>query len=392
MASVYVHVPFCRQRCSYCDFYFVTSLRDVDRFVAAVRAEIKMRTSELDEAAPVETIYFGGGTPSRLDPVQFEAILGSVRKSFPVIDSAEVTVEVNPEDVTPALLTSLRATGVTRLSLGIQSLYPSDLQFMNRSHDDGQARRAVELALSAGFASVSLDLIFGLPDMTVADWEANLAYAVASGVQHVSLYGLTVEPKTVLGKLVRSGKVVPAAEDRMESQYRLAHDVITAAGFEHYEISNFARMGHRSRHNGAYWNHSDYIGFGPSAHSFSRTPAPRRSENPRSLRRYLDSIESGLSPVSNVELLDDDVLMQEFVFLGLRTSDGVDLSKLSSDYGYKPTDLGREELDRLNEGGFLRQDGDVIRLTLDGFLVADSINATLLLNECFERVPRHSGR
>ena len=381
MAAIYIHVPFCKQRCSYCDFYFVTSRRHVSDYVDAVCREITIRASRVDSIGPVKTVYFGGGTPSRLSTEQLGSILDTVSLHFGLADVEEVTIEVNPEDPDAAYLDRLRALGFTRLSIGLQSLRGDDLVFMNRSHSAEQGTSFIDLAMSAGFLSVSMDLIFGLPQMTEAGWRDNLAYAVSSGVQHVSLYGLTIEPKTVLGKLVRTGKVQPAADTEMEAQFRAADEMMTGHGFEHYEISNFAKPGHRSRHNQCYWNHTNYLGFGPSAHSFLHIDDAKRWENVRSLRLYLEKLRSGELPISFEENLDEGRLMQEYVLLGLRTSAGISLETLRDEYGHALSEVGESLVSDLRSAGLLVPAGDRVILTLDGFLVADSVTSALLTRD-----------
>lgn len=386
MAGIYIHVPFCRRRCSYCDFYFVTSNRSVGEFVDAVCTEIRLRSRSFGARERIETLYFGGGTPSRLTTDQLDRIVQAVMEGFDLRELNEVTIEVNPDDPDEAYLERLRVMGFTRLSIGVQSLHEGDLRFMQRSHTAEQAKSFVERARAVGFPSLSIDLIFGLPDTTSERWRSNLEYAAESGAQHVSLYGLTVEPRTVLGKWVKTGRVVPAPEAVVEEQFRVAHDVITARGFEHYEISNFAKPGHRSRHNQSYWNHTNYLGFGPSAHSFWRNDRPLRWENARSLSRYIESLREGVLPVSGEETLDADTLMCEYVLLGLRTDSGVDLTRLRERYGYRMSDAGWNLLVEMERAGKLSVEGERIRLTLDGMLVADSITSMLLDKEIVEPI------
>lgn len=388
MAGIYVHVPFCRQRCSYCDFYFVTSPRQVEAFVGAVSNEIALRANAMAASVGVDTVYFGGGTPSRLTPAQLGRILDAIRTHFDTSRVKEITVEVNPDDPDDEYLDALLAMGINRLSIGVQSLHDADLSFMHRSHTADEARSFVERALRAGFTTLSIDLIFGLPEMAPSDWRKNLDYAVASGAQHVSLYGLTVEPGTLLGKWVRTGQVSPASEARLEKQFRMAHEVMTSQEFEHYEISNFAKPGHHSRHNQSYWDHSPYVGFGPAAHSFRRLPDPVRWENVRSLRRYLELLHEDILPVASQESLTTDLLMREYVLLSLRTSGGIDLDQLADVYGFALSGTGRELVAELVKQQRVSPKTSCISLTLDGFLVADTITSRLL-SDGFVELPRH---
>ena len=258
-ASLYVHIPFCTQRCSYCDFYFVTTSLDHNRFVRALCMEIVQVARNFPDTS-LSTIYFGGGTPSRLSPQAIYQILAQIHTCFQTHQVQEITLEANPEDITEDGLKELRRAGITRISLGIQSFRDADLTFLNRCHDSDQAIRACGMVHSAGFRSWSLDLIFGIPGLTMPAWQENLHHAIDTGSPHLSCYSLTVEPSTPLHRQVERGIVKPAPDVQISDQFQRTMDVLHAHDFEHYEISSFARPGHRSRHNSCYWYHINYLG------------------------------------------------------------------------------------------------------------------------------------
>ncbi|MDX1530054.1 MAG: radical SAM family heme chaperone HemW, partial [Rhodothermales bacterium] len=268
MAGLYLHIPFCSQRCVYCDFYFVTTSRDFGPFTGALETEIEAYGREFGGREPLETVYFGGGTPSLLPLEDVARLLRAVELHFDVSRAEEVTFEVNPEDVTRDYLEGLRALGVTRLSLGVQSFFDEDLRFMNRVHGAAEAERAVDAVRRAGFETFSVDLIFGVPEQPAEHWLANLEKAARMEVPHLSTYGLTVEERTPLHKMVATGRVSPAPDESMRARYLDTMETLRHHGYEHYEISSFARPGRHAEHNQLYWSHANYLGFGPSAHSF----------------------------------------------------------------------------------------------------------------------------
>ena len=278
LAGLYVHVPFCTQRCVYCDFYFTTTRRDEGGYVRALRAEAERMGQEYRDKAPLRTLYLGGGTPSLLSPDALAGVIQTAHEHFDTAGLEEVTVEANPEDLAgadgAAWLRAARDLGVTRLSLGVQSFFDDDLAFMNRAHDAAQAEAGAEAAV-ATIGDVSIDLIFGIPDQPFEHWGANLQKAIRLGATHVSTYSLTVEERTPLHKLVALGRVVPEGDELLRERYEFTHRYLAEAGFEHYEVSSFARPGHRSRHNEGYWTHETMIGLGPSAHSFWRETRSR---------------------------------------------------------------------------------------------------------------------
>jgi oxygen-independent coproporphyrinogen-3 oxidase len=381
MAGLYLHIPFCSQRCVYCDFYFVTTQKTHGAFVEAMCSEIEYYASQYAEREPIETIYFGGGTPSLLEAGELGRLLQTIHSHFDVSSLQETTLEINPENADIDYLSSLRSLGFDRLSIGIQSFFPSDLEFMNRSHDADDAEACVEHARSAGFDNFSADLIFGIPDQPEEYWYANVQKLIRLGVPHISTYSLTIEEKTPLNKMVKRGLVEPAPENEMEERYRFTMNFLREHGYEHYEISSFARPGARSKHNQTYWDHRNYLGFGPSAHSFWWRGLPAyRWFNERNLRRYESLLRQFEVPVGGTETMSLDMLADEYILLRLRTSDGIDLSRLQNQYGVDLTYEKQEEIDRLISEGFIEApDTDRLRLTDDGKLLCDSITSKLLL-------------
>jgi oxygen-independent coproporphyrinogen-3 oxidase len=317
---LYLHVPFCARRCSYCDFVIAVR-REVpwQAFAQTVARECEVRAVG-DTSAPLRTVYLGGGTPSRLGARGVGAVLDALRRHVVMEDDAEVTLEANPEDISEEAVRAWRDAGVNRLSIGIQSFDDLVLSWMHRVHDASAARRAVEAARKAGMEAFSLDLIFATPDRLSRNWEHDLEQLVALAPDHVSLYGLTIEPHTPLGRWHERGQEREADEERYEREFLLAHDMLGSAGFEHYEVSNFARPGKRARHNSAYWLGVPYLGLGPSAHGFD---GDTRRWNIEAFAAWERTVGTLTDPVGGEEALTDENRIAEAVYLGLRTSDGL---------------------------------------------------------------------
>ena len=387
MASLYVHVPFCSQRCVYCDYAFTTTGRDVPGFVRALGVEAEAVGREVRRGGPpvaLETVYVGGGTPSLLPLPALAEVLGLAHRHFDTTGVAEVTVEVNPEDVAGAdgltYLRGMRALGVTRVSLGVQSFFDADLAFMNRAHDGRQAEAGVK-AVADVFDNFSVDLIFGIPGQPLEHWGANLEKAIRLGAPHLAAYSLTVEERTPLSKLVALGRVVPAGDEALRERYLFTHRYLTERGFEHYELSTFGRPGVRSRHNEGYWTHRDVIGLGPSAHSFWRETRSRAARwgNVPAVGRWQGLLESGALPVEMRESLGADALADEAVMLGLRRLvDGLDLDRLERDYGVDLLTDKRAELAALEGAGLVEVTPRRVRLTPEGATVSDAVALKLV--------------
>jgi oxygen-independent coproporphyrinogen-3 oxidase len=367
----YVHVPFCARRCSYCDFSIaVRRVVPVDEYVAAAARELEVRfpDSATLSSDSLATLYLGGGTPSRLGGEGVARLLDVMRGRLTLATDAEVTVEANPEDVSREAVRAWRAAGVNRLSLGSQSFDESVLRWMHRTHDAAAIGDAVDAARAEGIANVSLDLIFALPERTQRSWENDVARALELEPSHLSLYGLTIEPHTPLGRWHRRGDVTESPEERYEAEFLHAHDALSAAGLEHYEVSNFGRAGMRSRHNSSYWSGVPYLGIGPSAHEFD---GQVRRWNVGPYAEWLERLSEGRDPIENREELTADNRGAERVYLGLRTIDGLALSAAEVEHvqpwirsGWGAVDAHNRLV--LSPLGWLRLDALAADLTLFG--------------------------
>ncbi|HWP36099.1 MAG TPA: radical SAM family heme chaperone HemW [Gemmatimonadales bacterium] len=366
MRHVYVHVPFCRRRCSYCDFAIaVRRATPADAFVSAVRAEHRLRRHAGEwDADPLETLYLGGGTPSLLPADAVTAIVAEFLGAEPPL---EVSLEANPEDVTPEAARSWRAAGVTRVSLGVQSFQPAVLEWMHRSHGVSAAAGAVRTLRAAGFESVSLDLIFGLPAEVRSNFTADLDAALGLEPDHLSVYGLTAEPRTPYARWLERDAVHAISDEAYAEQFLLAHERLTAAGFEHYEVSNYARPGHRSRHNSAYWTGAPYAGLGPSAHRYR---LGERSWNVGAWVEYERRLRHDADPTAEREILTPDQRLLERIYLGLRTVNGIEESVLRH--------LGVGAFCReAKSSGLLVQSNGRLQATPQGWLKLDEIVTVL---------------
>ncbi|MDQ2891367.1 MAG: radical SAM family heme chaperone HemW [Gemmatimonadota bacterium] len=364
VSHLYIHVPFCARRCSYCDFSIsVRAVTPVANYVESLRLELlRQRTT----CWALDTIYLGGGTPSRLGSGVAD-VIKLVRDSANVARDAEITIEVNPDDVNPEAAAAWVAAGVNRVSLGAQSFQDHVLEWMHRTHSAGQTLSAVKLLRDAGIANLSLDLIFSLPDALGRDWSGDVQRALELTPEHVSLYGLTVEPHTPLGRWTERGDTTEAPEERYEDEFLLAHEVLGAADFEHYEVSNFGRPGRRSRHNSSYWTGSAYAALGPSAHSYDGFT---RSWNVPAHADWERRLRTSESVIAGSEMLSDENRQSERVYLGLRTSDGL-----------RATDAEIELARPWVQQGWATIVDETIVLTARGFLRLDSLAASLTLAE-----------
>jgi oxygen-independent coproporphyrinogen-3 oxidase len=319
MAGIYVHIPFCKKRCSYCDFHFSTTFSSYrEKLIAAICSELAIRKSELQDAL-VETVYFGGGTPSLLTKEELAAIMSTIREHFELADSPEITFEVNPDDATTENLADWKALGINRLSIGLQSFQETDLTWMNRSHSTEQGQMAVRIAQATGFDNISIDLIYGLPELSNEQWVSHLNQALSLNVQHISSYCLTIEPKTALNDFVAKGKLTRPTEDQQSEQFELLVSTLALAGFEQYEISNFAKDQKYAKHNSAYWNFSPYLGVGPSAHSFN---GQQRRWNVANNTKYYQDVGKK-QDWFEVENLSESEKWNEYFLTGLRTKWGI---------------------------------------------------------------------
>jgi oxygen-independent coproporphyrinogen-3 oxidase len=383
MPGLYLHIPYCDHKCLYCDFYSIESTGTMADFLAALRREIAIygaaqgRGAAAGGAAPgaaFDSVFFGGGTPSLLDPAVVGELIALLREMFPVTADAEVTLETNPGTVDRAKLRGFLDAGVNRLSVGIQSFHPDELKFLTRIHDAETASRCVGDAFDAGFANVNIDLIFALPGQTPAKWEHTLSSAVALGPTHISAYCLIYEEGTPLMRMLRSRQVTPLPGEDEADLYEQAMRLLAGDGYEQYEISNFAKPGYRCRHNLTYWEHGEYLGFGPSAHSFR---SPRRWWNVANIRTYLEKISAGEVPVAGGETLGPDELFEEKVLLGLRTG-MLDFEAVRLSTGNDIAASSRRFLSELEARGLARVGDGTLRLTRDGIMVCDELSARII--------------
>lgn len=328
MRGLYLHIPFCRQACRYCDFYFTVSLRYMDQFVDALVEEIRQQGERIPGHS-LESLYLGGGTPSLLSAVQLDRILNTLHRYYSFQDSSEWTVECNPDDLDKAKLEELRGLGFNRLSIGVQSFFERDLKIMNRSHHAAQAEASVRLASARGFDQITLDLIYGIPGQTVAGWEENIEKALSLPVNHLSAYHLTFEPGTVFDHWRKKGRLVPLPEEESVLQYRILREKLLAAGFVHYELSNFGHGGTVSRHNMLYWSGAPYLGLGPSAHSYD---GECRSWNIASLKLYMARLASG-EKICETERLTPRERYHDYLLTSLRTRWGADAAHMEEAFG-----------------------------------------------------------
>jgi oxygen-independent coproporphyrinogen-3 oxidase len=370
MAGVYIHIPFCRKACVYCDFYFSTSLKAKDDFLNALLDEIVLRSNYLNE--PVETIYFGGGTPSVLKAEEINTICNHLSKHFDTTHVREVTMEANPDDLTPAYIEALQATPVNRLSLGVQSFLNERLQWMNRSHTSEQSILCIAAAIHAGF-TVSIDLIFSLPGMSREEWQQQLEQAVACNTHHISVYQLTVEPKTQLAFLVKKDAMKEVPDEQAEQFFLQADAFLVKKGFNHYEISNYAREGFAACHNSNYWNNISYIGLGPSAHSYDGIS---RSWNVNNNQQYLKSIAIKSLP-STTEVLSPKDMFNEFLLVRLRTRKGFCAEELALNFGFMWQKYFLEHVEPFLENGRVVLKDKHYFIPVEYWFISDSIVSDL---------------
>ena len=375
MPGLYLHIPFCKQACHYCDFHFSTSRALQGQFVAALLKEMELRKDYLPTpAAPLETIYFGGGTPSLLTGAELSRIFAAINLNFNVSPQAEITLEANPDDLTAAKLAELAASPVNRLSIGLQSFHEPHLRLMNRAHSAPESSQAVRRAQAAGFENISVDLIYGVPAAGHAIWEEDLTQLLALRVPHVSAYALTIEPGTAFGRRLQKGTFAAPPEEFVARQFELLLARLRAQGYEQYEISNFCRPGRESRHNANYWRGVPYLGLGPSAHSFDgRSRQFAVANNPQYVAAVL---ERGEVPAT-VERLTPLDQANEYLLTTLRTSRGCDLAHLRDALGLNILAERAEYLQSLTAQGMATLHGDVLRLTDAGKLLADHITLEL---------------
>lgn len=370
MAGIYIHIPFCKRACHYCNFHFSTSASNTSEMVKAIVKEAELRKVYLNEK--VETIYFGGGTPSLIRIYDLRFTIEWIKELFEVADDAEITLEANPDDITEEKLMDWKEMGINRLSIGIQSFFEEDLQWMNRAHNAEQALVSIELALKH-FDTITIDLIYGTPTLSDEKWKLNVLKAIELNIPHLSCYALTVEPRTALDKMILQGKKENVDTEKQARHFELLMQWLSEAGYEHYEISNFAKPGKRSKHNSSYWQGKHYLGLGPSAHSYD---GATRQWNISNNALYLKSIEQNIVPFE-VEKLTPTQRLNEYIMTSLRTDEGLSLTYVDVNWNHKQAQellkaadvfVAREEMMKMN---------DNLVLTNKGKLLADGIAAEL---------------
>ncbi|WP_132052725.1 radical SAM family heme chaperone HemW [Pseudocnuella soli] len=374
MAGIYLHIPFCRQACAYCNFHFTTSLRYKTPMVAALAKEAVIQKPYL-QGESLATIYFGGGTPSLLEGDEILFLLQTIREQYTVLPDAEITLEANPDDITAAKLDAWKSAGINRLSMGVQSFREPDLRWMNRAHNATQALDSIRMAQAAGLYNISIDLIYGTPGLDDAAWKANVDQALTLNIPHLSCYALTVEEKTPLHKQIERKQKVDVDNEQQAHQFLLLMQWLKAAGYEHYEVSNFALPGWRSRHNSSYWRGEKYLGLGPSAHSFNGTS---RQWNVANNNVYIQSLEGGTVPFE-IEVLTPEQQLNEHLMISLRTAEGLNLDVVASRWGQSAAENIQRQVTKFAQRGLLQITGSNIQLTDDGMLRADGIAAELFV-------------
>ena len=376
MAGIYIHIPFCRKRCHYCDFYKTTDFGHKFRLLESLNRELKNRAIELAQDE-INTIYLGGGTPSVLQAGELKQLLDTIRQNYRMAVDAEITMEANPDDINEAKLAVLRQIGYNRLSMGIQSFSEADLKLMNRRHDAGQAVNSVKLAKNSGFSNISIDLIYGLPNQSLEEWKRNIWQAIDLDVQHISAYHLTYHEGTVFYDQLKKGHLHELPDELSLQQFEILIQMLKEAGFEHYEISNFAKPGFYSLHNSSYWKSRKYLGIGPSAHSFD---LKSRRWNVASVTKYLDGLEND-KPYYETEILSEQDRYNEYIITGLRTIWGISedyiQTEFSSDYFLH---FQKTKAVYLNSGHLI-VGGTNVRLSTGGLFISDKITADFMVVE-----------
>jgi len=374
MAGVYIHIPFCKSFCSYCDFYSITDNSEKEALVQSVIRESSLRSGYL-EGEKVETIYFGGGTPSLLAPAQIQTIISAIRSDFVVAESSEITIEVNPDDVYEGFFREVASAGVNRISLGVQSWNNRRLKYLGRRHTAEQSSEVLEMAFKEGLVNVSADLIYGIPGMTTADLKSELLRTFEFPITHLSAYHLTVEDGTRLGKMKKEGRLIETDEDTSNAMFILLGAMCGEKGFIHYEISNFAKEGYISKHNSAYWKQVPYIGLGPSAHSFNRVS---RQWNVADVKKYIRSIAAGRVPCEREEL-ERLTVFNEYIMTSLRTMWGIDLGYVENFFDKELHDYLVNLSGKYIRYGLMRREKNTLVLTDQGKMISDNIIAELLM-------------
>ena len=376
MAGIYLHIPFCRQACHYCDFHFSTQVKTMADLLQAMRQELRAKRNYL-ENEKIETIYFGGGTPSLVPTDDLRHLLDDIFTLFPVAENPEITLEANPDDLTLHKIIELGQTPINRLSIGIQSFRNEDLLWMNRAHNATQADFAVKCAQDRGFENITIDLIYSIPGLSNRDWLENIRKAIDLQVQHISAYSLTIEPKTAFGHQLAKQELKPVDEQTSSDHFTTLVHELARSGYEQYEVSNFCKLGMQSKHNSAYWLGKKYLGIGPSAHSFNGIS---RQWNVTNNPRYAKGWMTG-NPEFEIETLDERTRLNEYLMTRLRTTWGVDLEYIQSTFNIDLWQIENDFLQGLMHDGLMTKENATIKLTTRGLLQADRIASELFILE-----------
>lgn len=374
MAGLYIHIPFCERKCRYCDFYSTTDLASREIFTESIIKEAELRFEQAGSAFSFDTVFIGGGTPSLLTPGQIGRIMDAVRRRANISDGAEFTIESNPGSLTRQLLKEYKQLGINRLSIGVQSFADADLAFLGRVHTSAQARSAIGEALGVGFENVNLDLIFEIPSQTIDTWKENLQAAMEIGVPHISAYSLIFEESTPLYDDWVAGRTAKASEDTAAEQYILTENILATGGYEHYEISNFARAGFECRHNLNYWNRGEYVALGPSAHGFVNSI---RYWNYRDLNRYISLLAGGHLPTEGSETVGREEAIEEEIYLALR-SVGIDWEGFLKRFNIDASEALSDLFESWSKSGLATFEGKKIRLSGKGYCIADRLALDLI--------------
>lgn len=373
MSGIYIHIPFCKQACYYCNFYFSTSLKKKDELLNCLVKEISLRKKEL-KGDLIESIYFGGGTPSLLSTEEIQVLIDAVYNNFKVVENPEITLEANPDDLSEEKIIELSQSPVNRLSIGIQSFFEYDLKLMNRAHNVHEAKKCLEIATNY-FDNISVDLIYGIPDCSNEQWLANIRTALSFGIPHISSYALTVEPETALASFVKKGIIKNVDDDKVEEQFVILTDELSKAGFIHYELSNFGKNDFFSRNNSSYWLGKSYLGIGPAAHSFN---GKQRSWNVQNNAIYIKKITQNKLPIQRETLSVTD-RYNEYVMTGLRTIWGVSLEKINKDFGENYVKYLQMQSEKFITQELLYIDNNILKTTKKGKFLSDGLASDLFM-------------
>jgi oxygen-independent coproporphyrinogen-3 oxidase len=379
VAGIYIHIPFCKQKCSYCDFHFSTSLKYKSSLIDAIVKEIESKKEVLSE--PISSIYFGGGTPSLLTEGELFLIMDALSRSFSITQNVEITFECNPDDISKKKLNELKQAGVNRLSIGIQSFFEDDLRLFNRAHNTKQAKESVLLSQETGFENITVDLIYGSPLLTLKKWEDNLNHIEQLNIPHLSAYTLTVEPNTALHHQVKTNQLHLPSDEQAITQFKLLIEKTKSFGLTQYEISNFGKEGFYSFHNSNYWLGIEYLGIGPSAHSFIRSPlsdASKRFWNVSHNMKYIKAINEN-TDYCEEELIDETTAYNEYILTRLRTIWGIDTEYISNHFNNEIVIHFNKELEKYSNSSYLQVSNNKITLTEEGIFIADKISSDLFL-------------